>query len=276
MPRARRDTVLSWLISACAHAGLLVLGTLAAISGQSGAGDEVADATISLRLTPSAGSTGGDGGHALLWPLEVDDRAPIAVRDERPEIVPLSEPAPIDLAQAARDALDLETTVTSAPPRRVGVGASEPRLSAGAFATDAVPRARAARGAAGEDRGVRRSAAPAAPGTATGPEASASGAGGGAASAAGDAVAAPVSRFTPEPEYPSASIRLGEQGRVRCALAIDAAGNVVAVEVETTSGHPRLDRAAREALARWRFDPARRAGIAIATRIVHVVVFRLE
>lgn len=58
-----------------------------------------------------------------------------------------------------------------------------------------------------------------------------------------------------EPEYPSSSARLGESGRVVLNLLIDTDGHVVDSKVETSSGFPRLDDAARAALSLCKFEP---------------------
>jgi protein TonB len=42
------------------------------------------------------------------------------------------------------------------------------------------------------------------------------------------------------------------------AVQIDATGRPESVNVKTSSGYPRLDRAAVEAVRRWRFKPATR------------------
>lgn len=85
-----------------------------------------------------------------------------------------------------------------------------------------------------------------------------------------------VLRFAPRPAYPAASVRQGEEGRVLCSIHIDTAGWVTRVEVLQSSGHPRLDQAALDALAKWRFLPARTDGRAVACRVPHWVTFRLE
>ncbi|HLN24856.1 MAG TPA: energy transducer TonB [Patescibacteria group bacterium] len=83
------------------------------------------------------------------------------------------------------------------------------------------------------------------------------------------AVAAPVSRAEPvrsaakvdashscrPPDYPAISRRMGESGAVVVKFLIDENGAVLDSVVETSSGHPRLDDAAREALALCRFTP---------------------
>jgi TonB family protein len=80
----------------------------------------------------------------------------------------------------------------------------------------------------------------------------------------------------PKPAYPSASIRLREEGEVLCRLTIDAGGGVVDVAVARSSGHTRLDAAAVHAVRRWRFEPALRDGVAEATTATLPVVFRLH
>jgi protein TonB len=62
------------------------------------------------------------------------------------------------------------------------------------------------------------------------------------------------------PGYPALSARLGEQGTVLLRMHIAADGGVDSVVVLETSGYPRLDGAARAALAKWRFTPAMENG----------------
>jgi protein TonB len=59
-----------------------------------------------------------------------------------------------------------------------------------------------------------------------------------------------------EPEYPAASARAGESGRVVLALLVDVDGKVKDSKVEKSSGSPRLDEAARQALSLCKFTPA--------------------
>lgn len=102
--------------------------------------------------------------------------------------------------------------------------------------------------------------------------------------AAPAAVAAPVSpaRFdaaylqNPEPRYPPLSRRLGEEGKVLLRVRVTPEGTVAAVDLEKSSNFERLDAAARQAVARWRFVPARRGDEAIEASVIVPVVFRLE
>ena len=68
---------------------------------------------------------------------------------------------------------------------------------------------------------------------------------------------APVVQATScrQPEYPSASRRMGESGVVVLNFLIDAEGKVIESRVEASSGTERLDEAARKALALCKFSP---------------------
>ena len=58
-----------------------------------------------------------------------------------------------------------------------------------------------------------------------------------------------------KPDYPSASRRLEEEGTVGLKFLIGANGRVIQAEIEKTSGFPRLDEAARNALSKCQFRP---------------------
>lgn len=70
----------------------------------------------------------------------------------------------------------------------------------------------------------------------------------------------------PKPRYPAISRRLGERGKVLLEVLILTDGSVGEIAVKTSSGFPRLDSAALEAVRRWRFQPARRGTTPIAFR----------
>ena len=57
------------------------------------------------------------------------------------------------------------------------------------------------------------------------------------------------------PEYPIASRRAGEDGTVRLLFLIATDGQVIESRVEVSSGSPRLDDAARQALSLCHFTP---------------------
>ena len=58
-----------------------------------------------------------------------------------------------------------------------------------------------------------------------------------------------------KPEYPAASKRLEQEGTVVLRILIDEGGKVVESRIETSSGHTRLDEAARAALSQCQFKP---------------------
>jgi protein TonB len=80
----------------------------------------------------------------------------------------------------------------------------------------------------------------------------------------------------PAPEYPRASRSLSEEGRVLLRVQVGEDGRALQVLLDTSSGFARLDRAAREAVARWRFVPARQGQQAVTGWVKVPVVFELN
>jgi protein TonB len=80
----------------------------------------------------------------------------------------------------------------------------------------------------------------------------------------------------PAPAYPALSRRMGEQGRVLLRVYVHADGSVGQVEIAESSGFERLDRAAREAVARWRFVPARQGERPVAAWVLVPISFSLR
>jgi protein TonB len=68
----------------------------------------------------------------------------------------------------------------------------------------------------------------------------------------------------PPPPYPPLSKRLGEQGQVVVRARIEVNGTASQVEIRTSSGFDRLDRAALETVKGWRYVPGKRGGVAEA------------
>ncbi|ENO99036.1 hypothetical protein C667_00210 [Thauera phenylacetica B4P] len=62
----------------------------------------------------------------------------------------------------------------------------------------------------------------------------------------------------PAPVYPAQSRRLREEGRVLFDVYILPNGSVGEIRLKRSSGYPRLDEAALEAVRRWRYVPAKR------------------
>ena len=68
----------------------------------------------------------------------------------------------------------------------------------------------------------------------------------------------------PAPDYPRASARAGFEGTVLLEVLVGTDGLPLQVTVRDSSGHRRLDAAARDqVLQRWRFRPAMRNGRAV-------------
>ncbi|MFN3751853.1 MAG: energy transducer TonB [Thiobacillus sp.] len=80
----------------------------------------------------------------------------------------------------------------------------------------------------------------------------------------------------PKPAYPSLSRRMGEEGEVRLRVLVDAAGNAQQVEIERSSGFPRLDQAALDTVKRWRFVPARQGDQPVAAWVIVPIQFTLR
>jgi TonB family protein len=79
-----------------------------------------------------------------------------------------------------------------------------------------------------------------------------------------------------KPEWPKESLRHEEQGAVQLAFLIGTNGTVRDARVERSSGHPLLDQAAQEALARCKFKPAIENGQPTETWTKMQYVWRLE
>lgn len=80
----------------------------------------------------------------------------------------------------------------------------------------------------------------------------------------------------PEPRYPPQSRKLREQGLVVLRVLIDERGTACDVSVERSSGYERLDRAAREAIARAEFRPYLEDGIARRALVLIPIEFSLN
>jgi protein TonB len=100
----------------------------------------------------------------------------------------------------------------------------------------------------------------------------------------GDVAAAPHvgprfavgSAGNPLPRYPTAARRRGLEGRVVLRVFVGSDGRARSVSVRTGSTHPILDEAAVETLRRWRFEPARQAGMPVAAWVDVPITFRLR
>ena len=69
---------------------------------------------------------------------------------------------------------------------------------------------------------------------------------------------------------------MGEEGKVQLRVFVDAGGRPSQIELKASSGSPRLDQAAQDAVWRWKFVPARRGDESIAAWVLVPIVFTLK
>ena len=87
----------------------------------------------------------------------------------------------------------------------------------------------------------------------------------------GNAIPVPISQ--PAPRYPQEALRRDAGGTVRVRVTVATDGSVDRLEVAESSGNRYLDRAAMEAVRRWRFQPAVRDGQPVVADVVVPIVF---
>jgi len=80
----------------------------------------------------------------------------------------------------------------------------------------------------------------------------------------------------PQPEYPAAALRAGEQGTVMLRVDVGADGKPTDVQVVERSRSRDLDRAAQRAVRDWTFQPAMRNGKAVASVVQVPVDFNID
>ena len=80
----------------------------------------------------------------------------------------------------------------------------------------------------------------------------------------------------PAPAYPSLSRRSGEQGRVLLRVLVSENGLAESVQLDSSSGYEKLDRAAIEAVKKWSFIPAKRSNQPVSAYVLVPVKFSLN
>ncbi len=90
----------------------------------------------------------------------------------------------------------------------------------------------------------------------------------------GDMDSAPSPSSKTPPIYPASLLKNGVGGKVLVSCTIDATGKVVGTSIKSSSGHPDLDKAAINAVNRWKFKPGTKGGKKIKS--VVVVPFNFE
>ncbi|MCO6454503.1 MAG: energy transducer TonB [Pirellulaceae bacterium] len=78
------------------------------------------------------------------------------------------------------------------------------------------------------------------------------------------------------PQYPVQALLGGQEGRVLIRVLVGADGRAERASIFATSGHALLDAAALDAVLRWRFEPARGNGRAVAHEVVVPVRFSIR
>ena len=86
----------------------------------------------------------------------------------------------------------------------------------------------------------------------------------------------PLTGQTPPPRYPIDAMRRGESGTVLVRVEVDVNGFPAGVALVQRSGSRDLDRAAMEAVRKWRFMPAQRDGQAVAASLVIPIQFKAD
>jgi protein TonB len=81
---------------------------------------------------------------------------------------------------------------------------------------------------------------------------------------------------SPEPAYPMASRRNQEAGTVVLSIEVDVNGNPGAINVARSSGHPRLDEAAKSWVSTCKIHPPTVDGKAVAGRMQQAYTFNLR
>lgn len=79
-----------------------------------------------------------------------------------------------------------------------------------------------------------------------------------------------------QPPYPPGAMRMGEEGEVSLRVLIGADGRVKAVERIAATNDSFWEATRRQALARWRFKPATRDGVAVESWFTTRVRFVIE
>lgn len=80
----------------------------------------------------------------------------------------------------------------------------------------------------------------------------------------------------PAPTYPPVSRRFGEQGRVLLRVLVSENGLAQSVQLDSSSGFEKLDRAAIEAVKKWSFIPAKRSNQPVSAYVLVPVKFSLS
>ena len=129
-------------------------------------------------------------------------------------------------------------------------------------------------GRAEEDEQPERPAFPAAPGPAPAPAPVAAAPAPAPAATAADS--APRLLSSPPPRYPREAQRRGASGTVLLRVHVGTDGSPASIDLVQGSGSRELDRAAFDAVRRWRFAPAMRGGQPVEAAVQVPITFNLD
>jgi protein TonB len=79
-----------------------------------------------------------------------------------------------------------------------------------------------------------------------------------------------------DPIYPAASRRANEEGTVTFRVLVNAGGRATDIQVSQSSGFPKLDQAAADAIRKWKFAAANNGSGAVDAYTTVRVTFRLD
>jgi len=220
---------------------------------------------VELVSEPVSAGGGEQGGS----PASAAEVAAVAAEAAAPGSVPDQPPGALAALPARAEpvgerAADEPARLLRAPPPRPVVPAREPTR-------------RAAAQPAGP-RGPTGAGIPLSPGSggepvgADGPGRDGTATGGGPGEPPGFEVG---SADNPLPHYPTLARRRGIEGTVTLEVRVRADGLPERVAIGRSSGSGLLDAAALEAVRRWRFRPARRAGVPVEGDVTVPITFRL-
>ena len=206
-------------------------------------------------------------------PVEIPDTTPISVSlITEPAVAPappLAPPEPVPPAPR----VEPRPVAKPAPARPVPPKPAPRPVPAPAPAAEPMPQTDSPTALAAppaEAPPAPAESAPASPAATSAPAASASSAG--RTEARFDA----AYLNNPAPTYPIQSRRLREQGEVMLRVLVSPAGEPLRIELRASSGSDRLDRAAQDAVARWRFVPARQGDSPVEAWVLVPIVFKLQ
>ncbi len=79
-----------------------------------------------------------------------------------------------------------------------------------------------------------------------------------------------------QPQYPKISKKRGDEGRVLLEVFVESDGSVARVELVKSSSYGLLDKAAIDAIKKWKFIPAKKFGQYISSSVLIPVTFKLN